>query len=424
MRQQTPAPPLYRNRDFVLLWSGASVSNLGSNCSAVAYPLLVLALTGSPADAGLTGFVALLPQLIFQLPAGAFADRWNRKQVMIWCDGLRAVAIGSLVVALLAWHLSVAQILIVGFVEGTITVCYKIAASAAVPNVVHLSQLTVAVSRNEARVRGATMAGQPLGGALFGVAEAAPFLFDALSYVASLATLLLIRADFQASGKNASARRPPALRQMREGLVWLWHQPFLRMTTLLIAGSNMMFQMLFLSVIVVVRHGGARPAAIGLVFGIAGAGGVLGSVIAPKVRQRLSMRAVVVGTNCVWAILVPVIAVLRDPYEIGVVYALMFFVGPIWNVVLAGYQLAVTPDAIRGRVLSAVSLVAYGAIPLGSLLGGLMLSRFGTGPTMWSLTALMLLLVITAIASPAVRSAPDARASKQGAEPEPVAAAR
>lgn len=415
--RSAPVRPLHRNRDFVLLWSGAAVSNLGSNCSTVAYPLLVLALSRSPAEAGLTGFVALLPQLVFQLPAGALADRWNRKRVMIWCDALRALAIGSLVAALLEWHLYLAQILIVGFIEGTLTVCYRIAASAAVPNVVHPSQLTRALSRNEARVRGATMAGQPLGGALFGIAKAIPFLFDAFTYVVSLTTLLLIRADFQAPRKAAGTRRPAVLREMREGVAWLWRQPFLRMTTFLVAGSNLMFQMLFLSVIVVVERGGAGPAAVGLMFGIAAAGGVLGSIVAPAVRRWLSMRAVVISANCAWALLVPVIAVLRDPYEIGGVYALMCFVGPVWNVVIAAYQLAVTPDAIRGRVLGTISLVAYGAIPLGSLLGGLLLSWLGARTTVWTLVGWMLLLVLTAAVSPAVRTAPDSEADHRAGRP-------
>ena len=190
-------PPLRRNRDFLLLWTGSAVSILGSRASSMAYPLLVLALTGSPLDAGLAGFVALLPQLLFQLPAGVLVDRWDRKRAMIWCDVLRGLAIGSIVVALLAGQLYLTQILVVGFVEGTLTVCYELAAAAAIPNVVHRSQLTVAVSRNEARERGAAMLGQPLGGILFGIGRGVPFLFDALTYAVSLVTLLFIRKDFQ-----------------------------------------------------------------------------------------------------------------------------------------------------------------------------------------------------------------------------------
>lgn len=117
-RMSEEVPPLRRNRDFLLLWSGSAVSSLGANASSVAYPLLVLALTGSPVDAGLSGFVALLPQLIFQVPAGALVDRWNRKRVMIWCDVLRALAIGTLAAALVLDVLTLPHILAVGFIEG------------------------------------------------------------------------------------------------------------------------------------------------------------------------------------------------------------------------------------------------------------------------------------------------------------------
>ena len=402
-------PPLWRNRDFLLLWSGTAISNLGSNCSNVAYPLLVLALTGSPAEAGLTGFVALLPQLLFQLPAGAMADRWNRKNVMMWCDALRMVALGSLVVALLAHRLSVTQILVVGFVEGTLTVAHRIAASAAVPNLVHPSHVTQALSRNEARTRGATMVGQPLGGALYGVARVLPFLVDALSYVVSLVTLLLIKRDFQAA-RDPGPRRPPTevFRDVREGVEWLLRQPFLRVATFLVAGSNLMFQALVLAVIVLSESAGAGPGAIGVMFGIAAAGGMLGSLAAPALSRRLSLRSVVVGANWAWALLVPLTAVSADPYAIGAVYALLCFVGPIWNVAISAYQLALTPDEIRGRVLGAASLISYGAVPLGSLIGGLCLGWFGARTTVAGLTVWMAALAVAATVSRGARRAPDA----------------
>jgi predicted MFS family arabinose efflux permease len=269
--------------------------------------------------------------------------------------------------------------------------------------------LTLALSRNEARSRGATMAGQPLGGALFGIARSLPFLADACSYVFSFTTLLLIKADFQTRRETAAARGPRAiLADIREGAVWLWNQPFLRVTTFLIAGSNLMFQALVLSVIVLAEPEGGRSTALGVMFGIAAAGGTIGSLIAPTLRRRLSMRAVVVGANWAWAVLVPLTALSRNPYVIGSVYALLCFVGPLWNIVISSYRLSITPDAMRGRVLGTASLVSYGAIPLGSLIGGLMLARFGARPTVAALTVWMLTLAVAATVSRAVRRAPDA----------------
>ncbi|MER7583595.1 MFS transporter [Kitasatospora sp. NPDC097691] len=422
VREEVPrnVPPLLRNRDFLLLWQGAAVSGLGSNASSVAYPLLVLALTGSPADAGTAGFVALVPQLLFQLPAGALVDRWNRRRTMIWCDVLRILAIGSVAAALLLDRLSLPHILAVGFVEGTLTVCFQIAASAAVPNVVHPSQLAAALSRNEARARGATMLGKPLGGALFGFGRALPFLFDAASYLWSLVSLLLIRTEFQAERRPRSG---PLHRELTEGVRWLWRQPFIRTTTFLIAGSNLLFQAVFLTVILMARDQGGSPAAIGLMFGLGAVGGVLGSLLAPEVERRLSMRTVVIGANWAWALLVPVLLVVHGPYLIGAVYGLMCFVGPVWNVVTSAYQLAVTPDAIQGRVIGAVGLIAFGAVPLGSLIGGTLLSRFGTHSTVVVLAAWMVLLGATATLSPSVRSAPSLAGTVAGSADDGVASA-
>lgn len=392
------------------------MSNLGSQASAVAYPLLVLALTGSPADAGLTGFVALLPQLLLQLPAGALVDRYHRKQVMIWADVLRAVALGSMVVALLAGRLYLPHILAVGFVEGSLAVCYRIAAAAAIPNVVHSSQLTAAMSRNEIRVRGSAMLGQPLGGFLFGLGRAVPFLFDILTYLVSLVTLLFIRRDLQHDRGTGRGRGGFA-----EGLVWLWRQPFLRATTLLIAGSNLLFGALYLVIIVRADEQGASSSAVGVMLGLGAVGGLVGSLLSPAIKRHTSMKVVVIGANWAWAVLLPLILLAPNPYWLGAVFTLMSFIGPIWNIVISSYQLAVTPDRIQGRVLGASGMIAMSGAPLGPLAGGFLLEHVGATASLWLLAAWMLALATAATVSPSVRRTP-AEPAASPARPRPAAA--
>src|SRR5581483_321716 len=128
--------PLRRNRDFVLLQAGQLLSTAGTQATAIAYPLLVLALTHSPARAGLVGFASILPYALFGLLAGVAADRWNRKRVMLAADGVRAIAIGSLVAALAVGHVTFAQIAAVAFVEGTAFVFFNIAEVGALRSVV------------------------------------------------------------------------------------------------------------------------------------------------------------------------------------------------------------------------------------------------------------------------------------------------
>src|SRR5258706_876924 len=113
LMEQGPPKPLWRNRDYMLLWSGQTVSSIGSGVSQLAFPLLVLALTHSPAQAGIAGALRTLPYFIFTLPGGALIDRWNRKWVMILCDSGRALSLASIPVALALGHLTIAQLYLV-----------------------------------------------------------------------------------------------------------------------------------------------------------------------------------------------------------------------------------------------------------------------------------------------------------------------
>jgi MFS family permease len=115
----TAPPPLHRNRDFVLLWSGQTLSALGSQVSLVAYPLLVLAVTGSPAKAGVVGFAKSVPIVLLALPAGALADHLNRKLLMVACDCVRALALAAFSITLATGHTSFAVIAVVAFIDGS-----------------------------------------------------------------------------------------------------------------------------------------------------------------------------------------------------------------------------------------------------------------------------------------------------------------
>ena len=395
--------PLRRNRDFMLLWSGQVVSALGSRVSSVAFPLLVLALTGSPSKAGIVGFAGTLPLLLFQLPVGGLVDRWDRRRAMILSDVGRAFVVGGLGLAVLAGHAPFWLIAVVAFCEGSLFVVFTLCEEAALPNVVPAEQLPAAIAQNEARSRGAALAGQPLGGLLFGLGQAVPFLTDGLSYLASVVTLAFIRTEFQE--ERAPGRR--ALhKEIGEGLAWLWGQPFLRAAALLVAGSNFVFQALVLIAIVLAQDHGASPALVGLMLGLLGAGGLLGAFAAPWVSRRVPARVVVIGANWVWAALLPLFAVLPWPLALGAVGGAMAFVGPAWNVVLGTYVLRLTPDRLLGRVRSVEMLVAWGVIPLGSLAAGYLLQWFGGAGAVAAMSGLMLAIAVAATASPAVRHAP------------------
>ncbi len=151
-KEVTPRQPrsLWLNRDFMLLWSGQMVSNVGTQVSTLAFPLLILALTSSPAQAGFAGALRALPYLIFSLPAGALIDRWDRKLTMILCDTGRALSLASIPVALAIGHLTIIQLYLVSAIEGTLFVFFNIAEAACLPRVVPKEQLPAATAQNMA----------------------------------------------------------------------------------------------------------------------------------------------------------------------------------------------------------------------------------------------------------------------------------
>ena len=409
------AAPLRGNRSYRLLWIGGAASALGSHASAIAMPLLVLALGGSATEAGVVGFAAGLPYLLAQLPAGVLVDRLDRRAVMVFCDIGRFLALGSVVVALTAGRPPLAQLVVVAFVEGVLTVGHQLAEQAAIRHVVPEEQLPEALSANEARIRGALLLGQPAGGALFGLARWLPFGFDLVTYLVSIVTSLALRGTFRAAPAAGEAPAPNPLAELRAGIAWLWREPFLRSAVLAIAASNLLFQSLSLIVIVAATGDGAAPGAIGLLFAGAGAGGVAGSLAASKITRLLSMKAVVIGANWLWAALMPLIAVVDGPLALGLAFGVLCFVGPVWNVAVAAYQLRITPEHLLGRVGSAIGTLAFGVLPLGSLLAGWLLDGIGVTGAALTLAGVMAVVAAVVTLTPAIRRAPELDAG-----PEPV----
>jgi predicted MFS family arabinose efflux permease len=393
----------YRNRDFFLFWSGETVSTLGSQISLVAYPLLVLGLTHSAADAGVVGFAGRLPWLVLALPAGTLADRWSRKRVMLVSDGVRALALASIAVGLLIGRLSFVQIVIVAFVEGTSFVFFGVCARGAVRQIVAVGRVPEAVARLEAKDYGAVVAGPAVGGVLYDLGRMWPFVADALSYVASVVTLLLIRQQFEEPRTNAEDLR---LRDLGDGLRWLWGQSFLRTCQLLVAGSNLVWGGLYLAVVVIAKREGASGSSVGIMFTIAGAGGLMGALVAPRLLRRVSLRWAVLGSHWVSALLLPLILVAPGPLVIGIILASMLWVAPVWNAGVVGYRTAVAPDRLQGRIQGAASLIAQGASSVGPLLAGFALAGLGSTATIVALAFFSWLLAVTATLSRSVRHAP------------------
>jgi MFS family permease len=392
--------PLRRNREFLLLWSGQAISSLGSQVSLVAYPLLVLAITGSPAKAGVVAFARNFPIAALALPAGALADRVSRRRLMVVCDAVRALAAASLPIGLAAGSLPYALIVAVAFIDGSGYVLTSVSERGALRQLVTPDQLGEAVARNESRMFGAMLAGPPLGGLLFGIARALPFLADAVSAAAAAASKLLIRTELQ------EPRSGEALGGAREGLRWVWARPFFRNCMLLFACSNPIFTGLYLLVVVLAKRHGASSGLIGVMLGIAAAGGLIGAMLAPSLQRRLSARAVLVGESWVMAMALPLLLIAHNALLIGLIIAACELITPVTNSIVVSHRVALAPDHLQGRVQAASTLVSFSAGWLGPLAVGFLLESAGANATILAITGWAAVLAVAATGSRAFRHPP------------------
>jgi predicted MFS family arabinose efflux permease len=395
--------PLWRNRDYMLLWGGQVTSTVGSTASGVVVPLLILALTNSPQAAGIAGALRFFPYLIFSLPVGALIDRWDRKAVMIRCDVGRALAVGSIPFAMAFDALTLWQVYGVAFVEGSLFVFFNLAEVAALPRVVPSSQLPQASAQNEAAFGIAHIVGPSLGTILYQVlGRSVPFVANALTYAISFLSLARIDAPLQ--GERTAVRRD-LHEEVAEGLRWMWGNPLIRYMAFLTGGLNLVNAAAPLTLIVLAQQLGADDGAIGVIFSAMGVGAVLGSLIGGQVRRRFTFGQVIIAVIWIEAVIMPFYAIAPSFLLLGVVAAAFSFIGPIYNVVQFSYRLSIIPDTLQGRVNSVFRLVGFGFMPVGAALSGVLIERLGVVAAVVALSLWFLGLAIATTLNRHVRRA-------------------
>ncbi len=386
---------LWRNADYLRLWAGQVASAIGSQVSGLAVPLLVLALTHSPAKAG--GLAALrgLPYLLLCLPAGALVDRWDPRRVMLACDTGRAFALASVPLALVFGHLSLLQLSVVTVIEGTLFVFFNQAESNCLVRVVTKEQLGAAVAQNEAVYGIAGLIGPSLGGLLYGLGRGVPFLTDAVSYALSVIGLLTLKTDVRPAVR-AESPAPHLGREIVEGLRWLYAHEVIRFIAVLTGGLMCACAGWALILIVLAQKFGATPLTIGLLTATGGAGGLVGSLLAVPLQKRFQFGPLLIGLAWVWTVTWLLYAFAPNLIVLGLVNALSFVVVPIYLGTQYAYRLKQIPDHLQGRVNSVFRLIAFGSGPLGLAVTGILLQKLGPFWTVLITFAPQLLLSIAA----------------------------
>jgi MFS family permease len=396
------AAPLRRNRDFMLLQASQLLSSGGSQVTAIAYPLLVLSLTGSPAKAGIVAFARLLAMAVLALPAGLAADRWSRRRQMLAAHAVRALAIGSLGALILLDEIVFWVIPLVAFVEGSGAAVYSAAQAGALRAVVPKRQLPAAVAVVTGREATISLAAPPLGGALFGLARALPFVVHAASYAFSTFALLAMRTPFE---EERERDRAPLRLRLAEGFRFLWDHPFQRTTAFLYGLSNFVGPGVLLAVIVIGKREGLSGGEVGLLLSAFGAFLLLGAFLSPLIRRLLPVRGVLLLELWTW-VGCGLFLVWPNVYVLTASILPTALAIPSTDSVVRGYQIAMTPDRLLGRAESVRSTIALVPAPLGPLAAGFLLATVSERATIAVFAAFGLVLAVWGTLSSSIRAAP------------------
>ena len=413
-----PPVPLRRNRDFVLLQTGQLLSNLGTQLTVIAYPLLVLALTGSAAKAGIVGFARFLPRALFAFPAGMVADQWNRKWLMVGADAVRVVATGVLAVAIGLEAGGFWWIPVIAFVDGTAGAFFGAAYPGAIRSVVPVGQLPDAMAVQTGRGAVVQLAGAPIGGALFTVARALPFVVDVLSYAFSLVSVLLMRAPFQGEREPDAT---PLRSRVAEAVRYLWHQPFLRTSALIFGPLSFVAYSLLFSLVVIGNDQGLGGGAIGLLlsafFGVA----LVGTLLAKHVRAALPPWGVLVLELWTWTCCVAFV-IWPNVYVLAVSILPSALAMPSTDSVVHGYRIAMTPERLLGRAEAVWATFAVAMATVAPLVMGYVIQEVSPRAAIGLCFAFALALALGGTLSPAIRTAPpiDELAEVPATAPEPL----
>ncbi len=431
---------LWGHADFLKLWTAESISQLGSQVTLLALPLIALSLLGaSTFQVGLLSTLEFAPFLLVGLPAGVWVDRLRRRPILVAADLGRALTLASIPVAWALGVLTIGQLYAVAFGAGVLTVFFDVAYQSYLPALVEPGQLVEGNGKLEVSRSGAQIAGPGVGGALIQLVGApAAVLTDAASFLASALCIGLIRRGEptpqglpaarrvgaqpgdarrvgarrvgarstgarSAGARSASARRGRMRADIAEGLRYVLRHPLLRPIALTTATSNLFAQIVQVALLVyMVRRLDFTAGTIGLVLAAGNVGFLLGAVLSGRLAAWLGLGPTIVGAiaaSGLGALLLP-LAPVGAPIPLLVAgWFAIAFGGVVYNVNQVSLRQTITPPTLLGRMNATMRFMVWGTIPVGSLVGGALGSAIGLRPTLWLGAVGGLLAVLPALGS-------------------------
>jgi MFS family permease len=374
-------------RDFRLLLLGQTTSQLGTQVSGVAVPLLaVLTLGASPLQLGFVNAASTLAFALIGLPAGAWVDRWRRRPILVASDLSRTALLLSIPAAAVLGVLTLAQLIVVSLLAGAARVFFDVGYQSYLPAVTGKDRLLNANSAMETVRAGGQVVGPGAGGWLVAVIGAANVLLvQAVTFAVSAVSLLAIRAT--EPEVPAAAGRPRLRAQIAEGLRLVAGTPVLRATAITSATGNLAFAIASaVSIVFMVRTLHLSPTAVGLVMALGSLTVMAGAALTPWLARTVG------SARIVWVALAVSgpIGLLTPLAQPGWLVALLVFgtaAGELGQIVYAITNVTLRqrlcPAHLLGRVNATMRFLIMGMFPLGALLGGLLGQVIGVRATLW-----------------------------------------
>ena len=377
---------LWRHPDFLKLWGGQTVSQIGSQLTVLALPTVaILQLHRGAFEVGVLIALQRLPFPLLALIAGVWVDRVPRRPLMIAADVLRALALASVPIAAFANALTLLQLYAVAVLMGLGSVLFDVAYLAYLPSLVGPTDLVEGNTKLEITFSVAGLAGPGLGGLLIQLVGAAKTLSaDAISFVVSVLTLAWIRQS-EARPRATNDRPTGVIGDLQEGLQLVFSNHILRnqllALTLLALGFHLIDPVLY---VWAYRDLHLTPAILGLTFTIAGGAGLIGALLSASAVRLAGLGPLMAGCLAIAAVaflLLPTAAVLQPVLVLFGVYFVVGLCDTMFNINQVSLRQGITPNRLQGRMNASFRTIFWGAWPLANLIGGVLGASIGPVPT-------------------------------------------
>ena len=384
-----PRGGLWSHRDFLKLWTGQSISELGSQISALAIPwLAAVELHAKPLEFAVLGMLGFLPFILFALPAGVWVDRLRRRPILIVGDAARAVLL-ALIPILWAMHeLRMWHLLVIQFLVGIFTVFFDVAYQSYLPSLVERDALVDGNSKLQMTASTATVAGPSIAGALIS-ALTAPYaiVLDAISFAISTAFMIPIRAAEKLPARAEGAVKSKMLPELKEGLAYVVRHPYLRPIAACTGSSNFFGSISFtIALLYLVRTLHLSSFTVGFVFAMFGVGSVVGAVVASRVQRALGVGRAIVFPALLFPLASLQYVLAPTSFAVPVLVAGSLIGGysqVTYNITQVSLRQAITPQRLQGRMNASMRWIVWGTLPLGQLAGGALATAFSLRAALW-----------------------------------------